>query len=1278
MPENSHRSHAPTRPQSSRARHWRLEFPPELPISSRAGEIVAAIREHPVLIVAGDTGSGKTTQLPKLCLAAGLERIACTQPRRVAAVSLSRRVADELQVPWGREVGCKIRFMDRTGPDTAVKFVTDGMLLAEVQADPMLRGYDTIIIDEAHERSLNIDFLLGHLNQLRHCRRDLKILITSATIDTAAFSRAFDNAPVIQVSGRTYPVEVIYSPVDELLEEAGEFTHLDAVAVAVERILLESDRGDILVFLATERDIREAADLLKSRKLGPLELLPLFGRLSAGDQQRVFSPARLRKIVLSTNIAETSLTIPGIRFVVDTGEARLSRFNNRTRTRRLPIESISRSSADQRKGRCGRVSAGVCIRLYSEIDFNRRPEFTPPEIQRANLADVILRMKAARLGDIERFPFIDPPPHASIRAGYALLEELGAIDNTPAKALTEIGRNLARLPVDPIVGRMLLQAGDEKAVREVLVIAAALSIQDPRERPADAEAAADAAHRRFVHPDSDFLTLLAIWDAFHDEVEHLSQGRLRKFCRQHFINYARMREWRDIHAQLSEALAGTDEEPAAAPPPAAPAPGDMRLGGERYRAIHRSLLPGLLVNVAHRDEGNLFRAGSDRRPVVFPGSALFDRKSRSQPRDKRAGQHPPKHLRNPDWIVSAEIVETARLYARTCAKIDPAWLLELGAHILEFSHSEPTFTMESGRVLARETTRLHGLIVRVRSIGYGAIDARRATEVFIREGLLNDELALPYGFLEHNRRLRDKIEVLRTRMRGGHHVDLDEAMYRFYANKLEEVSSVHDLNRLVRERIGPDPRFLFMREEDLLGELPEDFDRGAFPDEVKLENSALPLHYAYKPGHEADGVTLRLAPGHARALSAGMLDWLVPGHLEEMILHLLRGLPKEIRRQLIPIPEKAARIAREIRPTHATLVESLAALLEKNLGIRTFPSDWKPEELPAHLRIRVEVVDRDHKSIAASRDLAQVRELLDEQEREAARRPSKDVAEAWKRAADTWERSGLETWSFDVLPESIVVADAGGLTVHAYPGLRIEKDGVALRLFKSPEETRVDLAAGIEKFLEHELRYELGWLDRDLKEVAKLGPLALTLCPIETLKANVREHLRRHLCARPVSPLTREAFSATTARAREESKGLLWKLLDQMEGILKLRQEMLVQMPRYRDAARDLERLVPKDFPRNDDPARLRHLPRYLRAMQTRGRKAQENPAREAERAKLLAQLENRITTLDKSGRLGADARRELASMMEELRVSFFAQELGTAFPVSEKRIEKRLAELAG
>lgn len=1279
MPGNAPESRPSNRrrSRSTGARAWNISYPEELPVSQKREELLEQIRQNQVVIVAGDTGSGKTTQLPKLCLEAGRERIACTQPRRVAAISLSKRVAEELRVRWGQEVGCKVRFMDRSSRDTAVKFLTDGMLLTELQADPMLRRYETIIIDEAHERSLNIDFLLGHLNQLRHRRRDLKIVITSATIDTAAFSRAFDDAPVVEVSGRLFPIELIYSPVDEMLENSGEFTHLDAVAASVERILLESDRGDILAFFATERDIRETTDLLASRKLGPLEIVPLFGRLAAADQQRVFAPSRHRKLVLSTNIAETSLTIPGIRFVIDTGEARISRFNNRTRTRRLPIEAISRSSADQREGRCGRVGPGTCIRLYSEQDYEARMDYTPPEIQRANLADVILRMKAARLGDIERFPFIDPPPGAAIRSGYILLEELGAIEGAGHRMLTRTGQELARLPVDPIVGRMLLQAGEEKCVREVLVIAAALSIQDPRERPADAAAAADQAHRRFVHPDSDFLTLLTIWDTFHDEVEKLSQSRLRKFCGKHFLNYSRVREWRDIHAQLQDALEVGQSERKKRPQPISCNDKDMRFGGIRYRSIHRALLPGLFANVARREEGNLFRAGGDRKVMVFPGSALFDRKARSQRRDRKSR---PKGLspRNPDWIMSGEIVETNRLYARTCARIDPQWILELGAHVCVVSHSAPTFTIESGRVLVRETTRLHGLEVRIRSIGYSQINATHATEIFIREGLLNDELQLRHEFLDHNRRVRDKVEALRTRMRSAHYMDLDEAAFRFYSERLEDVSSVHDLNRFLRSRKKKDPDILKMSEEALVGGLPGDFDRNQFPDTVALENSALPLHYAYRPGRDDDGVTLRLQPAEARHLQPGMLDWLVPGHIAEKVEHLLRGLPKDIRRRLIPISDKASAIARQLKPTHATLVESLASYLQKELGIRTFPTDWKPEAVPDHLRVRVEVVGTDRRPIASGRDVGQVREILVEQEREAARKPKKEVAGAWRRACAQWEREALETWSFDEIPERVSVADDAGLPVYGYPGLRMETTGAALRLFKTPEEARVDLAVGLERFFEYELRYELGWLDRDIKDVAKLGPLIVTLGSLDQIKSDVRELIRRYLCAREVKPLKRQAFQAVAAKAKEQSKGLLWKVLDQLEPLLTKRHELMLKTGEVEWLERELERIVPAGFIRTTPYLRLRDISRYLKALEIRIRKARENPIRDAERSETVTRIASRVSAWVQARQPSPDAIEELGWMLEELRVSLFAQEVGTNGPISEKRIEKRLEALGG
>ncbi|MFI5337065.1 MAG: helicase-related protein, partial [Opitutales bacterium] len=723
----------PVPPSRPKPTSYRIEFPPELPISSRADEIIGLLMRHQVLVLAGETGSGKTTQIPKMCLAAGggtRGRIACTQPRRVAATSVSRRVAEEMNVAWGREVGCKIRFADQTSEATIIKFMTDGMLLAELQGDPDLREYDTIIVDEAHERSLNIDFILGHLRRLRHRRPDLKIVITSATIDTEAFAQAFDGAPIVEVSGRVYPVEVIYAPLEEMGAEgraanpaaaqeerrgsdrakasadktestsrsrakSDEYTYLDAAEEAVERVLQESTQGDILVFLPTERDIRELRDLIEGRKLRGHEVVPLYGRLTNAEQQRVFAPSAQRKIVLATNIAETSLTIPGIRFVIDTGLARISRYVPQSRTRRLPVEPVARSSADQRKGRCGRVSDGVCIRLYAEQDFNERPRFAQPEIQRSNLADVILRMKAFGLGDIEDFPFLNAPPAKGIRAGYALLVELGALvpagrtnhpgespatpgegavaPNDPATAtravegnrpylgyeLTDLGRELAHLPVDPTVGRMILQARNEKALREVLIIAAALSIQDPRERPLDQQAKADAAHRRFTHPDSDFLTLLAIWEAYHDEFETMTLGKLRRFCTSHYLSFLRMREWRDVHSQLVETI----EDREGFVPTSVYAglrkgeEAKLGMGNPAYRAIHRSILAGLLGNIATRGEDGLYLATHDRKVAVFPGSALFERgeagKKPSSAKALEGTSSPGK--RTTKWLMAAEI-----------------------------------------------------------------------------------------------------------------------------------------------------------------------------------------------------------------------------------------------------------------------------------------------------------------------------------------------------------------------------------------------------------------------------------------------------------------------------------------------------------------------------------------------------------------------------------------------------------------------------------------------
>ena len=928
-------------------------YPPALPISDRKDEILAAIQAHPVVVVVGETGSGKSTQLPKICLEAGrgeAGRIAVTQPRRVAALSIAQRVAEELKVTYGRDVGCKIRFRDQTAPETCIKVLTDGMLLAETQTDPDLLEYDTIIVDEAHERSLNIDFLLGYLRLLRRKRPELKIVITSATIDAATFSRAFDDAPVIEVSGRMFPVEVRYWPLDELLQDRGDYTYLDAAASAVEEIVRTSRQGDLLVFLPSERDIRETRERLEGRKLRGVEILPLFGRLTAGEQQRVFAPGGRRRVVLATNIAETSLTIPGIRYVVDTGLARLSRYNPRTHTQRLPIEPISQSSARQREGRCGRVADGVCIRLYSERDFLSRPEYTQPEIQRANLAEVILRMIHLKLGDIEAFPFIDPPAKAAIAGGFQLLRQLNALDEN--RALTSIGRAMARLPIDPTVSRMLLQAREEQALSEVLVIAAAISIQDPRERPLEEQDAADQMHRQFHDRNSDFLAYLNIWNAYHDKVESASQNQLRKFCKAHYLSYLRMREWRDIHAQLREAL--------------------NEIKGFRfnrapagYDAIHRAVLTGLLSSAAHQEEGNVYQAAHNREVMIFPGSGLF-RSSKG----KKPGAGGP-----PGWLVAAEIVETSRLFARTVARIQPEWLAELGSHLCRASYDQPYFNPRSGRVLVREKLTLYGLEVLSRRIPYSRINAREATEIFIREALVPGTVHTPHKFLAHNIRLCQKIETWQTRARGLADVHVEEAAARFYSQYLNDVSSLHDLNRFLKDKAAD---FLLMQDEDLLGTTRADFDQRAFPDALDLDGKKLAISYAYRPGQDEDGITVKLPYKLAHAVDPEILEWLVPGLLEDKITVLLRSLPKSIRKQLVPIPAKAQRIAAALKPTHPTFLESLQEHIRQHYRIQIQASDWNAADLPDHLKMRVDIQGIDDQSVAVGRDLQQLTQRLEQ------------------------------------------------------------------------------------------------------------------------------------------------------------------------------------------------------------------------------------------------------------------------------------------------------------
>ena len=1358
----------------------RTTYPPELPITVRKDEIVATIRAHQVVVIAGETGSGKTTQIPKMCLEAGLgieAKIGCTQPRRVAALSISRRIAEELQVNWGREVGCKIRFDDRSNAQTYIKLMTDGILLAETQGDPDLSEYNAIILDEAHERSLNIDFLLGHLKGLLARRKDLKLIVTSATIDTQAFARHFDDAPIIEVSGRLYPVEVQYQPLDAESEERGEISYVDAAVLAAERILYETNSGDILIFMPGERDIREAGDQLEGRFAGEAEIVPLFGRLSAGDQQRVFAPSSRRKIVIATNIAETSLTIPGIRYVIDAGLARISRYNPRTRTKRLPVEAVSQSSANQRKGRAGRVQEGVCIRLYAEDDFNSRPPFTQPEIQRANLAEVILRMKAFHLGDIETFPFVQPPSPAAIANGYALLQELGALDGQ--RALTRLGEDLARLPIDPTLGRMLLQSQHEHATRELLIIAAGLSIQDPRERPLDQKEEAAAAHKQFTDPQSDFLTLLNIWNAVHDEWDRLrTQGQRRRFCKQRFLSYLRMREWQDVYSQLHDALddLGTlklnesnaaqwqDRRSASLSPSEGervrvrgraetsgktihghkhlpPHPGPLPLGGGEggnlYDAIHRSILAGLIGHVARFEERNSYKAAGNRLTSVFPGSALY---ARGEPKKKqviKGSKPPPKPKANqPQWIVAGEIVETSQLFARTVAGIDPQWIFQLAPHCCKLTHQNPHWSASAGNVLVEEIITLHGLEVQRRKVAYGNLNPKEATAIFIRSALVEenvmpnyrssrrkeaqiadgkisqslltsaateeeeDEPVLPpqYRFLTHNRSIREKIENWRTRVRNHALGDLDQAMSEFYGRHLAAVSSLHELNRLLRDP-GAQER-LCITEDELAGGTLLAYDAEAFPDAVPVSGQPVALAYAYAPGEEHDGVTIELPFPLAQTASSALIEWAVPGLREEMTSELLRALPKSIRRELMPFPPKVAEIVQEFQPAGTSFLQDFAAHLHRRYGVAVKAADWPANALPAHLRPRIEIVDHERKSIGVGRDLAQLQQRLKQtQPAPTAKSDSVD----WTRLAQQWERFGITDWNFGDLPERITVTEGPGLPVYAWPGIEFAEGTVNVRLFRSRDLARAASLIGVQHLVELAIQKDLAWLEKDLRALNRYDALYAPLGDSAELRETSLEHLKRYLFpGEPLPALSRAHFETVVAEARQRLPGLAPQFMDRLGPILQLRQQVqqrvgavtTAAVPRSQTLsslsqlaspaaqrgsnpfADELASLVPPRFLERIAYDRLTHLPRYLKALLTRAERAKLNPVKDQERQRQLAPYLDALKKLQAQAARSPERQRQIEAfrwMVEEFKVSLFAQELGTAMPVSPKRLDQHL-----
>jgi ATP-dependent helicase HrpA len=1249
-----------------------LTYDPALPISDRRRAIVEAIRQHPVVIVAGETGSGKTTQLPKFCLEAGRGidgMIGCTQPRRIAALTVARRIAEELGETPGRTVGHKIRFHEKTGPRTLVKIMTDGILLAETRRDRDLLAYDTLIVDEAHERSLNIDFILGLLRRLLHRRRDLKLIITSATIDTEKFAAAFDNAPVIEVSGRMYPVTIHYRPLDEAGEEDAA-SHVDAAVAAVAEIERRGPFGDVLVFMPTEQDIRDTVELLEARRRRKAIILPLFARLSAADQMRVFAPAAGRKIVVATNVAETSLTIPGIRYVVDTGLARIARYSPRTRTTALPVMPISRASCDQRAGRCGRVADGVCFRLYSQSDYESRPRFTAPEILRTNLAEAVLRMIALNLGDIADFPFIDRPADKSIRDGIALLEELGAVTATAEShaadarlgsrrlRLTPMGRRMARLPLDPRLSRMLIEARQRGCGPEMAVIAAALSINDVRERPADQSAAADQAHSAFVDRASDFITLLRIWQAYQEALgTEKTAGRMRRWAKRHFLSIKRLREWRDIHGQLVAVMAELATDGRIGPATDAPPDADSL-----HRSnLHQSILAGFLGNIARRRDKNIYQATRGRQVMIFPGSGLFN----------RAG----------DWIVAAELVETSRLFARTVAGIDPAWLETAGGDLCRYTYTHPRWERRRGEVVADARVSLFGLIVVAdRTVPYGPIDPEEASEIFIRSALVEGDLRQPLPFMVHNRALVEEARALEDKIRRRDVLVSPEDLCRFYRERLPEIYSLAGLKRYLKQ--AGDDR-LRMTVAEVRRYRPDDARLAAFPDQVSISGNSFACTYRFAPDSREDGLTVNIPAAVAGKVTPEPLDWLVPGLLAEKITALIRGLPKEYRRRLLPVAKTVEGILADMpRAGDEPLVTVLGRIVQRRFGLQIPASAWPIDRLPAHLRTRIVVTGPRGQILAADRDPR----IL-----QAVAVPADDrlLADLRRR----WERKDVDVENFPDLPDHLPVdADAGNWIV--YPALVAGADGrIDLRLLSSPMEAEGAHRKAVGALYARCLRQDLRRLSRQLALPPQKRPLADCCGGAAAQSEFLFESLVRRYLERDIRSAAAFRSHAETIRHDifQAGQALLESALAVIEAVYEARQAIFQREPPsgrnsvaagfYAARRQDLAHLVPPDFAVRYDPARLRHLPRYVRAIALRVTRAAVDLDKDRRKAEASVPFEERLAGWRQALSDGSSpAKQRLVDdffwLLEEFKVSLFAQELGTAVPVSAKRLEKLANEI--
>ncbi|MCP4699206.1 MAG: ATP-dependent RNA helicase HrpA [Gammaproteobacteria bacterium] len=1231
-------------------------FPDELPVSERREEIAAAIVAHPVVVVAGETGSGKTTQLPKICLSAGrgaAGMIGCTQPRRIAARSIAARIADELKTDVGHAVGYKVRFSDRLSTDTYIKLMTDGILLAETQGDRFLNAYDTLILDEAHERNLNVDFLLGYFKQLLPKRPDLKLIITSATIDTARFSAHFNDAPIIAVTGRTYPVEVRYRPQAEPQENAqkekaekADKNNRDlqqAILDAVDEISRSKTRGDILIFLSGERDIRETAEALRKHRLPDIEILPLYARLSAAEQNRVFKPGAKQRIVLATNVAETSLTVPRIYAVIDPGLARLNRYSARVKVQRLQIEKISRSSADQRKGRCGRLGPGLCIRLYSEEDYNLRAKFTDPEILRSSLAAVILRMLHLRLGDVADFPFIDPPAPRLINDGFKLLAELGAVDEK--RKVTEIGRQLAALPIDPRIGRMILAAKEENCLKEVLIIAGALSIQDPRERPLDAQQAADEAQKIFVDERSDFLAFLKLWEFFSEQTKHLSQNKLRRLCVKHFLSYNRMREWRDIHQQLHTFVREAGWQPNQIP--------------AAYQEIHCALLTGLLGNIAMKTEKEQYLGARGLKPAIFPGSSLFKK--------------------GPKWMMAAELAETARLYARCAAKIEPEWIERIAGDLCRRSYSEAHWEKRAARVAAFEQVTLYGLSVVVRrKVNYGPIDPKTSRELFIRAALVAGEYHTKADFYQHNHTLIKEIETLEHKSRRPDILADENELYEFYAARIPEniYSGVAFEKWRTREE-RKTPRLLFLTRETLMRHAGAEVTAQAFPDSLSVKGMALALQYHFEPSHPQDGITVQIPVQILNQLAPSRFDWLTPGLLKEKLIALMRGLPKSLRKNFVPIPDVAQTAYEMLMPGEVPLTEALGNYLHRISGI-IIPADaWRMEDLPAHLRMNYRLVDEQDKPLGMSRDLRVLQQQWSEQAH----------ARFQQLPGHPLERDHLKTWDFGDLPAKVTL-DGQSIKLEGFPALVDKHEYADLKIFDNEKKAQRQHRAGLRRLF-------LLCAVPALKKLRRQLPVTHTMClqyatvdRCESLKEDFLFALADAVFLVNPLPVTQQAFeqrlkqgslkiaaeAGPQAEVLKEALAGYHEVAKQFKGVFPLG-----KLKTIKEIQAHTARLVYPGFLRETPFERMKHLPRYLKAVRYRLERLDHKPEMDARLAAEIAPLWRAYLQRGEQQRKAGiqDPRLdEFRWMLEELRVSLFAQTLRTPYPVSVKRVEKAWSEL--